>query len=322
MRYFEFFEGKSNYRQPSTQPRGLAAVVTYIESATPEQRDRMLVHFSAVPKVGIKPFNRVVVLDDAEPAGIYTYSADTFYNTVKNNYALGYGAGMPYVSVITLKPNTKILNAGQYDEYVDDFKNQSVDIEQPRGRKKRKKSDQYHAGSDGLKMTQYFRRLGFGVVSRNYEDLEYIVLDPTVIENIKMFQIEFAPKGTRGSLDPMGSEYEYTYPLTVFNPTQLAFIKKYRKFFEYELETRLYRNSIDIGGPPRELAAIKLLIYALMNQRELSPAQVAALKQVDNQRSPRYGSAPEDESGLVDMYEKYVLQRQPIPTYSNTDTDD
>jgi hypothetical protein len=250
MRISELFaESKGNQGA-----RGIEAVMDHISSS---DRKNTYVHTSMIPKVGIKPGDNLTA--GLEPVGIYAFRADDWY---KANGAM-YFKPLRYIHVIKLKPNTKSVNSQVYDQLVQEFNEENPDI------------DQYQSSG---KLTLWLKKKQIGMVARKHygNEVEYIILGREFISHIQTFDTYHLLPGAKNNFDNVNNDVEFNYDKA---RTGLA---PYAEFLEQnpELEDELewwYAN-------PRNLAKIRLLLYALKNQITLSPVQQGKLVDYGNAR--------------------------------------
>ena len=291
MRYSEFSEARA-HADRYDQTRGLSEVLGYLKKFTEPQLKSMFVHASAIPKVGLKPIDNVLLDDDPEPVGIYTYRADRYLRWWGKGWAPDYGSSLPYVHIITLKSNVKILGVKGYEEYIKKLKTQPQ-LYTPSASTRPKK--EYEPSFSPAKVNFYFRKLGYGVVQRAVEEsIEDIILGTEYIQSVKTFQTTTLPKDTKITPDFDG-EFEYGFPLTALSTQHRDFLKKYNMHWDLPINIDWDKNVINTSNP-RILPAVKLLLNAIITQRELDPKSLELLKKND----------------LTDVYKKYVLNKEPL----------
>jgi hypothetical protein len=250
MRISELFaESKGNQGA-----RGIEAVMDHISSS---DRKNTYVHTSMIPKVGIKPGDNLSA--EIEPVGIYTFRADHWY---KASGALHFKP-MRYIHVIKLKPNTRAANSKVFPQLLQEFiqENPTINRETASG-----------------KLTVWLKKHQYGMVERlNFaNEFEYIILGREFISHIQTFDTYHLPPGAKDKFDWVNTDVEFNYEKARTG------LEPYREFLKQnpELEDELewwYAN-------PRNLAKIRLLLYALKNQITLSPEQQGKLVDYGNAR--------------------------------------
>jgi hypothetical protein len=164
-------------------------------------------------------------------------------------------------------------------------------------------------GSKNWKITaaqvnHYLQRLGYGFVQRRLPGnrvssaKEYVILSPKYIDTMKQFEVHKSP--ANGS-----------YPIRDFDATAWIASKEYRKKLKpYQdfAKTHPELRGFDFNEmSPRNISALKLLIYALKNKKVLDRRQEEALVAYRTADTP---SDPEYTHELFDIYKKEVLDPQ------------
>ena len=223
--------------------RGLAAVSDLISSS---DRKNTYVHTSMIPKVGIKPGDNLTA--GLEPVGIYTFRADDWYKAQGDMYF----KPLRYIHVIKLKPNTKSVNSQVYDQLVQDFITENPDIDQDM--------------SSG-KLTLWLKKKQIGMVSRIHfgNEVEYIILGREFISHIQTFDTYHLPPGAKHRFDDVNQAVEFNYQKARTGLEPYTEFLKQNPDLDDELEWWY--------ASPRDLAKVRLLLYALKNQIALSPTQ-------------------------------------------------
>jgi len=153
--------------------------------------------------------------------------------------------------VIKLKPNTKSVNSKEYRQLVQQFvkENPSVD----------------HQAS--AKFTVWLKKHNIGMVERrNFADeLEYIILGREFISHIRTFDIYHLPPGAKDKFDWVNTNVEFNYAKARTGLEPYTEFLKQNPDLDDELDWWY--------ASPRDLAKVRLLLYALKNQIALSPTQ-------------------------------------------------
>lgn len=282
MKILELIEARRNDDRYDSARR-YQALFNYIHSLIPNVYNRTLIHASSSPKIGIKPTGNING-SNIEPVGIYTYHLEDYIRKIKDEDITHYGFSLPYVTAITLKPNTKICSEDEYKKIIDDLR-------------------KLYSGSNHGRLpsmafvNMYFRKLGYSVVVRPFaKETEYIILDTKAIESMKQFRVEHESDPDQAYIDFGSTLWDLDERLYNKYKPDIEFLKNLPEFREIE----------DQSLPPSIFPLIKLLAYAIKNKKVLSKEQEAALY--------AYRQGQYEQQGLYNGYEKYVLNALGVPS--------
>lgn len=297
MKILELVEARRNADRYDSSRR-YQALFNYIDSLSTDMYNRTLIHSSITPKIGIKPKGNIVG-DNIEPSGIYTYSLKDYIRKIKDENTTHYGFGLPYVTAITLKPNIKICGQDEYKKIIDEIYKKYLDVYG---------SDSYETRPSMGSVNMYFRKLGYDVVTRLFEnEIEYIILDSKAIESMKQFRVEHE---SQSSEPGRATEPYIDYGSTVWDLDQRLW-KKYTPDIEFLKKLPEFYDIDDYSLPPGILPLIRLLAYAIKNKKVLSRDQEAALY--------AYRKGEYEQQALYNGYEKYVLNALGVQSKLSTD---
>lgn len=269
MRIQELVEARRNASQ-YPQVRGIHAVIDYLERALASGRRRMFVHSSLTPKIGLKPVNRMM-MEENEVAGIYTYPADYYLEQIKDDPVYrdtDYGGNFPYVTVITLKDDARILSRQQYRKIID-FSHRPI---------LRLRSTGEELSS--FQFNRYFQSLGYGVIERLQHGPDYVILGTNYIKQIRQFQVQSTHniQDVRVDDDDVEPRAEYNNYTPQYRERLERFIGRLKQDPDFQkVDPAAYSELVYLE--PEELAAARLLIHAIKTQRILSPADLQRIPQ-------------------------------------------